>query len=175
MIWLLDGFFILCILIFGLNGFNKGLIEEFGRLLGLFSAVLISISNTKFLAERVNENLNYDGWITTTLTFTLLFIITLTLARLLTKMLNIAFLNQNNQIMNRTLGFTFGTFKGFIIIMSLVWFIALLPVQKWSYFIEENSKISRISNDLRKSMVSFFNWEDPVQISESYIKQLTQP
>ena len=175
MTWFLDGLAILFILFLGYNGFNRGLIEEFGRLVGLIIAILISMSNTKFLSEKINGIVDFDEWIITILTFTLLFIIALVFTRLLTKMLNIALLSKNNQMMNQSLGFTFGLFKGFFIIMSIVWFIALLPKQKWTTFIDKNSKISRISNQFRLSMVSFFNWDDPIELSESYIKQLTQP
>mgnify|MGYP004292751387 FL=1 len=78
-------------------------------------------------------------------------------------------------MMNRSLGFTFGAFKGFFILMLFIWFIALLPIKKWTFIIENNSIISQLSNQFRLSMVSFFNWDDPIQLSESYIKQLTQP
>ena len=175
MTWFLDGLAILFVLFLGYNGFNRGLIEELGRLAGLIIAILISMSNTKFLSEKINGIVDFDKWIITILTFTLLFIISLVFTRLLTKMLNIALLSENNQMMNQSLGFTFGAFKGFFIIMSIVWFIALLPKQKWASFMEKNSKISRISNQFRSSMVSFFNWDDPIELSESYIKQLTQP
>ena len=175
MTWLLDGLAILFILFLGYNGFNRGLIEEFGRLVGLIIAILISISNTKSISENIIGIVNIDNWIITILTFTLLFILTLVFTRLLTKMFNIAILSKDNQMMNQSLGFTFGLFKGFFIIMSIVWFIALLPKQKWTTFIDKNSKISRMSNQFRLSMVSFFNWDDPIELSESYIKQLTQP
>tara|TARA_B100001758_G_C18320500_1_gene562925 strand:- start:200 stop:727 length:528 start_codon:yes stop_codon:yes gene_type:complete len=175
MTWFLDGLAILFILFLGYNGFNRGFIEEFGRLVGLIIAILISMSNTKFISEKINGIVDFDERIITFLIFTLLFIIALVFTRLLTKMLNIALLSKNNQMMNQSLGFTFGTFKGFFIIMSIVWFIALLPKQKWASFMGKNSKISRISNQFRLSMVSFFNWDDPIELSESYIKQLTQP
>ena len=175
MTWFLDGLAILFVLFLGYNGFKRGLIEEFGRLVGLIIAILISMSNTKFFSEKINGIVDFDEWIITILTFTLLFIIALVFTRLLTKMFNIALLSKNNQMMNQSLGFTFGLFKGFFIIMSIVWFIALLPKQKWTTFIDKNSKISRISNQFRLSMVSFFNWDDPIELSESYIKQLTQP
>ena len=175
MTWLLDGFSILFILFLGYNGFNKGLIEELGRLVGLIIAILISMSNTKPVSDKIIEIVGLDDWIIKILTFTLLFIVTIVLTRLLTKMLNIAILSKNNQMMNQSLGFTFGAFKGFFIIMSIVWFVALLPKQKWTSFIQKNSKISTISNQFRLSMVSFFNWDDPIELSESYIKQLIQP
>ena len=175
MTWFLDGFAILFILFLGYNGFNRGLIEELGRLVGLIIAILISMSNTKSVSDKIIEIVGLDDWIIKILTFTLLFIVSIVLTRLLTKMLNIAILSKNNQMMNQSLGFTFGAFKGFFIIMTILWFIALLPKQKWTSFMGKNSNISKISNQFRISIVSFFNWDDPVELSESYIKQLTQP
>ena len=175
MTWLLDGFSILFILFLGYNGFNRGLIEELGRLVGLIIAILISMSNTKSVSDKIIEIVGLDDWIIKILTFTLLFITSIVLTRLLTKMLNIAILSKNNQMMNQLLGCTFGAFKGFFIIMTILWFIALLPKQKWTTFIGKKSCISIISDQFRISIISFFNWDDPVELSESYIKQLTQP
>ena len=175
MTWFLDGFAILFILFLGYNGFNRGLIEELGRLIGLIIAILISMSNTKSVSDKIIGIVGLDDWIIKILTFSLLFIATITLTRLLTKMLNIAIISKNNQIMNQSLGFTFGAFKGFFIIMTILWFIALLPKQEWTSFMGKKSNISKISNQFRISLVSFFNWDDPVELSESYIKQLTQP
>ena len=175
MTWFLDGFAILFILFLGYNGFNRGLIEELGRLIGLIIAILISMSNTKSVSDKIIGIVGLDDWIIKTLTFSLLFIATIIFTRLLTKMLNIAILSKNNQMMNQSLGFTFGAFKGFFIIMTILWFIALLPKQEWTSFMGKKSNISKISNQFRISIVSFFNWDDPVELSESYIKQLTQP
>ena len=175
MTWFLDGFAILFILFLGYNGFNRGLIEELGRLIGLIIAIIISMSNTKPVSDKIIGIVGFDDWIIKILTFSLLFIATIILTRLLTKMLNIAIISKNNQMMNQSLGFTFGAFKGFFIIMTIFWFIALLPKQKWTSFMGKKSNISKISNQFRISIVSFFNWDDPVELSESYIKQLTQP
>lgn len=175
MAWFLDGFAILFILFLGYNGFNRGLVEELGRLVGLIIAILISMSNTKSVSDKIIGIVGLDDWIIKILTFSLLFIATITLTRLLTKMLNIAIISKNNQMMNQSLGFTFGAFKGFFIIMTILWFIALLPKQEWTSFMGKKSNISKISNQFRISLVSFFNWDDPVELSESYIKQLTQP
>ena len=175
MTWFLDGFSILFILFLGYNGFNRGLIEELGRLVGLIIAILISMSNTKPVSDKIIEIVDLDDWIIKILTFTLLFITSIVLTRLLTKMINIAILSKKNQMMNQSLGFTFGAFKGFFIIMTILWFIALLPKQKWTTFIGKKSNISIISDQFRISIISFFNWDDPVELSESYIKQLTQP
>ena len=175
MTWFLDGVAILFILFLGYIGFNRGLIEELGRLIGLIIAILISMSNTKSISDKIIGIAGLDDWIIKILTFTLLFIATIVLTRLLTKMLNIAILSKNNQMMNQSLGFTFGAFKGFFIIMTILWFVALLPKQNWTSFMGKKSNISIISNQFRISMLSFFNWDDPVELSESYIKQWTQP
>jgi len=175
MTWFLDGAAILFILFLGYIGFNRGLIEELGRLIGLIIAILTSMSNTKSISDKIVEIVGLDDWIIKILTFTILFIVTIVLTRLLTKMLNIAILSKNNQMMNQSLGFTFGAFKGFFIIMTILWFIALLPKQKWTSFMGKKSNILIISNQFRISIISFFNWDDPVELSESYIKQLTQP
>ena len=135
----------------------------------------MSISNTKSISDKIIGTVNLDDWIIKILTFTILFIVAIILTRLLTKMLNIALLSKNNQMMNQSLGCIFGAFKGFFIIMTILWFIALLPKQKWTSFLGKESNISIISNKFRISIISFFNWDDPVELSESYIKQLTQP
>ena len=175
MTWFLDGVAILFILFLGYVGFKRGLIEELGRLIGLIIAILISMSNTKSISDKIIGTAGLDDWIIKILTFTLLFIAAIVLTRLLTKMLNIAVLSKNNKMMNQSLGFTFGAFKGFFIIMTILWFIALLPKQKWTSFMGKKSNILIISNQFRISIISFFNWDDPVELSESYIKQLTQP
>jgi uncharacterized membrane protein required for colicin V production len=87
----------------------------------------------------------------------------------------IALLSKSNQWMNRSLGFVFGSIKAFFIVIVFIWILAILPLKKWSTIIEDNSKISQKSHEIRTSIVSFFNWEDPVLMSESYLKQLTQP
>ena len=77
--------------------------------------------------------------------------------------------------MNRSLGLLFGALKGGGMMIVLVWIIAILPLEKWTTFINQNSHLAIIGNKLRISTVSFFNWEDPVMVSESYIKELTRP
>jgi hypothetical protein len=95
--------------------------------------------------------------------------------RILTKMVQIALLSKSNQWMNRSLGFVFGSIKGFFIMMVFIWIMAILPLQKWSNIIEANSILAQKSNLIRINMVEFFNWEDPIALSESYLKQLSQP
>lgn len=175
MSWFLDGLAILFVVLLGIVGFKRGFIEELGRLIGLIIAILISVSNSAKLSIKLNEILPSDQWMGLFLSFSLLFTVTLIGARVLTKLVHIALLSKSNQLMNRSLGFLFGGIKGGFIVMVFIWVIAILPLKKWSIIIQENSQIAQRSNKLRLEMVTFFNWEDPVALSESYLKQLTQP
>lgn len=172
---ILDGFAITFIFLWGYQGFKNGLIEELGRLLGLIVAILISISKSSDLSRKVTEFMQIEYWLSIFISFSILFISIIFTARFFTKLIKIAFLSQGNQLMNRLLGLFFGALKGSGMIIVLVWIIAILPLKKWTSFINQNSRLAVIGNDLRISTVSFFNWEDPVMVSESYIKKLTKP
>lgn len=175
MFGILDGVAIAFILLWGYQGFKNGLIEELGRLLGLIVAILISISKSSDLSLKVTEFIQIEYWLSIFISFSILFISIIFTARFFTKLIKIAFLSQGNQLMNRLLGLFFGALKGGGMIIVLVWIIAILPLKKWTSFINQNSRLAVIGNDLRISTVSFFNWEDPVMVSESYIKKLTKP
>ena len=175
MFGILDGVAISFILLWGYQGFKNGLIEELGRLLGLIVAILISISKSSDLSRKVTEFMQIEYWLSIFISFSILFISIIFTARFFTKLIKIAFLSQGNQLMNRLLGLFFGALKGSGMIIVLVWIIAILPLKKWTSFINQNSRLAVIGNDLRISTVSFFNWEDPVMVSESYIKKLTKP
>ena len=175
MFGILDGVAIAFILLWGYQGFKNGLIEELGRLLGLIVAILISMSKSSDLSLKVKEFIQIEYWLSIFISFSILFISIIFTARFFTKLIKIAFLSQGNQLMNRLLGLFFGALKGSGMIIVLVWIIAILPLEKWTSFINQNSRLAVIGNDLRISTVSFFNWEDPVLVSESYIKKLTKP
>ena len=90
----LDGFAIVVILLWGYVGFKNGFIEELGRLLGLVTAVLISISNSPRLSITLSDFFSIDQWLSTFLSFSSFFIFTIFLFRILTKLVKIAFLNR---------------------------------------------------------------------------------
>ena len=69
----------------------------------------------------------------------------------------------------------FGSLKGLFVIIIFVWLLNILPLKRWSCIISENSKIAKTGTEIRTAVVSFFNWEDPIALGESYIINLTQP
>ena len=77
--------------------------------------------------------------------------------------------------MDNILGFIFGSLKGYCIIAVFIWVIIILPLDKWTMIIEQNSKIVKTTNEFRVTIISFFGWEDPVSFSENFIKKLVQP
>lgn len=171
----LDSLAIFFIIIMGYSGFTKGFIEELGRLLGLIFAVFVSMSKSVAFSSYLSTFMEYKESILLSLSYTLLFILSIFIGRILTKFAHIAFLSAENRLMNHTMGFFFGMVKGAIVLISFVWFMSILPLQKWNTIINENSKLIIYSNQIRLSVISFFNWEDPISLSESYVKKMTQP
>ena len=171
----LDSLAIFFIIIMGYSGFKKGFIEELGRLLGLIFAVFVSMSKSVAFSSYLSTFMEFKESILLSLSYTLLFILSICIGRILTKFAHIAFLSAENRLMNHTMGFFFGMVKGAIVLISFVWFMSILPLQKWNTIINENSKFIIYSNQIRLSVISFFNWEDPISLSESYVKKMTQP
>ena len=171
----LDSLAFFFIIIMGYSGFTKGFIEEFGRLLGLIFAVFVSISKSIVFSSYLSTLIDYNGSILLPLSYTLLFVPSICVGRILTKFAHVAFLSVENRLMNHTMGFFFGMVKGAILLIAFVWFVSILPLQKWNNIINENSRFITYSNQIRLSVISFFNWEDPISLSESYIKKITQP
>ena len=175
MFWILDVISILFILFIGYGGFRKGIVAEFIRLAGIVFAVLLSISNYSLLAIRINDLIQINKSHSNFFSFVIIFSTALLISRMVIKMFHYAFISRGNESMNKILGFTFGLIKGYLIVIIFFWFIALSPLQKWRAYIEESSKLNAIGIKMRISVVSLFNWEDPVFVGESYIKQFTQP
>ncbi len=175
MAWFLDGLSLLILIFFGINGFSKGIIEEIGRLLGLIFSLIIAISTSVEISGEILSILPFDAWICLVLSFTSIFSFSLIFFRILTKSVHLAFLSKNNKLANNILGFMFGSLKGFFVIIIFVWLLNILPLKRWSYIISENSKIAKTGTEIRTAVVSFFNWEDPIALGESYIINLTQP
>ena len=154
----LDSLAIFFIIIMGYSGFTKGFIEEFGRLLGLIFAIFVSMSKSVAFSNYLSVFIDYRESLLLSLSYALLFVLSICIGRILTKFAHIAFLSVENRLMNHTMGFLFGMVKGVILLISFVWFISILPLQKWNNVINENSNFVMYSNQIRLSVISFFNW-----------------
>ena len=171
----LDSLAIFFIIIMGYSGYKKGFIEELGRMLSLVLAVLLSMSKSIFLSKYLSTIFNYESNFILPLSYLLLVIISICIGRIITKFAHIAFLSVENRMMNHIMGSFFGMIKGCISIIIFLWFISILPLQKWTNIIKETSELLYYSNAVRTSVISFFNWDDPVSLGESYIRDIIQP
>ena len=133
------------------------------------------MSKSTSLSNYLAITFNYESTFNLPLSYIILVFISIFIGRVVTKFAHIAFLSVENRIMNHIIGSFFGMIKGFISLIIFVWFISILPLQKWTNIIRENSKLINYSDVARTSIISFFNWNDPVSLGESYIKDIVQP
>ena len=175
MLSFLDSLAILFIIIMGYSGYKKGFIEEFGRTVSLVFAVFLSMSKSTSLSNYLATTLNNDSIFILPLSYLILVIISIYVGRIITKFAHIAFLSVENRAMNHIMGSLFGMIKGGISLILFFWFISILPLKKWTNIMSKTSKLINYSNVIRTSVISFFNWDDPVSLGESYIKDIVQP
>ncbi len=171
----LDSMAIFFVILMGCKGYKKGLIEEFGRMLSLIFAVIFSLSKSTALSNYLTIVFNYESTLILPCSYMILVIISICIGRAITKFAHLAFLSVENRIMNHIMGSIFGMIKGGVSLIIFFWFISILPLQKWTIIINESSKLINYSNVIRISVISFFNWEDPVSLGESYIRDIIQP
>tara|TARA_Y100000748_G_C15409712_1_gene454927 strand:- start:102 stop:629 length:528 start_codon:yes stop_codon:yes gene_type:complete len=175
MSWFLDGLAFLYMIFNGILGFNRGIVDELGRLIGLFISILIATSQTVNISTYILEKIELEPWLAVFIAFCSVFILILIFSRLVTRLFQIALLSKANIWVNNLLGLFFGMLKGFCIITVFIWVIIILPLDKWTNIIEQNSRILHAATSFRNNIVSFFGWEDPVNYSENFIKDLVQP
>ena len=171
----LDGLALLYMLLNGTIGFTRGLVDELGRLIGLIFSILIAISQTVNISSLILNKIDIEPWLVILLVFSSVFALILVFSRIITKLFQIALLSKANKWINNLLGFLFGVLKGFFIITVFVWILIILPLDKWTNIIEQNSRVFHICTNFRINIVSFFGWEDPIIYSENFIKDLVQP
>lgn len=173
--WIIDSLIICFIILLAIRGYSKGFIEEFGEMVGLYFSGLLSILNISRLAKIINDNLVLEQWISKAIAFVLIFSCSLIIIRIIIKTIHIIFLSENNRWMNKLLGSIVGAVKGVGVVMVLIWFIAVLPLTKWTDVIKNNSRFAKNSNQLRLFIISIFNLNDSVIEAESYLKKITRP
>ena len=175
MSWFLDGLAFLYMIFNGTLGFNRGIVDELGRLIGLCLSILIATSQTVNISSYILEKIELEPWLAVFIAFCSVFALILIFSRLVTRLFQIALLSKANMWVNHLLGLFFGMLKGFCIITVFIWVLIILPLDKWTNIIEQNSKIFHAATNFRTTIVIFFGWEDPIIYSENFIKDLVQP
>ena len=169
MIQFLDALAIFFIITTGVVGFRRGLLEELGRLIGLISATIFSLNFYIDLGSFLIKWINVDASILFILTFILIFSIILILTRMITKLIHYLFLSKNTNWANRLLGTFFGLSKGILFVMIFFWIFELTPNSTIKEIVSQKSIIADHLVELRKMIVSTFNFSDPVEKGEKTI------
>ena len=163
------------IVLSGIRGFLSGFIEQVGQTIGLVISILVSFKYSVKFSEYYIEKVPFEIGTFYFLTFSVIFSLTLILSRIILKTIQIIFLNQNNDWMNKSLGAVFGFLKGIIIITMLIWFVSILPLDKWNSHIKKYSKLAKYSYNIKLGVVEFFHWDENLIKIEAYFKNITQP
>jgi uncharacterized membrane protein required for colicin V production len=169
MIQFLDALAIFFIITTGVVGFRRGLIEELGRLIGLILATIFSLNFYIDIGTFLIKWIKVDVSILFILTFILIFSILLILTRMLTRLINYLFLSKNTNWVNRLLGTSLGMAKGILFVMIFFWMFELIPNYTIKKIVLQKSMIADHLVELRKTIVSTFNFSDPVEKGEKRI------
>ena len=95
--YFIDGLAVFYLVVMGMIGFKRGLIEELGRLLGLVFAAFFSFKYYVALASIIHKQVAIDPWVEIVLASFGIFALVLFIARIITKFLQIAFLSKQNK------------------------------------------------------------------------------
>ena len=159
----------------GILGYSRGIVDELGRLIGIVLSIIIATAHTVNLSKIILEKIHLEPWLAIIIAFAGIFSIILIFSRLITRLFKIALLSKANIWINSILGFFFGMLKGYCIITVFIWVLIILPLDSWTNIIEQNSKIILTTNHFLNIAVNFFGWEEPLNFSENFIKDLVQP
>ena len=151
-------------------GFNRGFIEELGRLLGLLLSSVIASNFYVGLGTILTQTLPSDPWAMFVLSYIVIFLAALFGVRVITKLIHFMFLSKSTKWVNKFLGGFFGFIKGVIIVMMFFWMFELVPDKNISNAVLNNSISADKLVKFRKVTISTFNWNDPIKKGETTIK-----
>ena len=169
-----DGMAYFFLLVMGIIGFQRGVVEEMGRLLGLLLANLMALRYVNMFSVQLEKVLPGDGIPVQTLAYVLLFSLTLIAVRLLTRFVHLLFLTKSTRWANRWMGLGFGVLKGLLILMVVVTALEMLPGAPWSQKVLASSLVSRTLRDARTRITTLFNWPDFVEEGRNFMDQVIE-
>lgn len=167
----LAGFFLV---VMGLVGLRRGLVEELGRLLGLVVAALVAFRYYLELGQWLMGWIKLGGPLTLVLSYSAVFAVTLLITRLVTRLVQLLFLPRGVKWANRVMGVVFGFSKGILVLVIVVWLVDLFPDRGWARVVRRESSLVPPLTGIRNSVIQFFNMSDPVQQGEEFIKQFIE-
>ena len=168
---MIDALAIFFIIAMGAIGFRRGLVEELGRLLGIIFATVFALRLYVDLGSFLTAWLPVDVWLLFILSFIIIFSGILLLVRIVTKLIHFLFLSKSIKWANRIMGTSFGLVKGLLVVMIFFWMFELLPNRNTSEVVMKQSKLAQRLINVRKNIITTFNWKDPVEVGEKTIRE----
>ena len=168
---MIDALAIFFTIAMGLIGFRRGLVEEMGRLLGLIFASVFALRLYVGLGSFLMEWIPIDVWLLFVLSYIIIFSGVLLMVRMITKLFHFLFLSKSTKWVNRVMGTVFGLMKGLLVVMIFFWMVELFPNRESSNIIMSESKMVQRLIQVRKSIITTFNWRDPVELGEKTIRE----
>ncbi|MBT3216859.1 MAG: CvpA family protein [Candidatus Marinimicrobia bacterium] len=172
--WYLDALAVFFMIGLGLIGYKRGLIEELGRLLGLVLAMIFGFKYYVKISALFLTWLSLDGGVILVLSFALVFVSTLLVVRIVTRMIHLLLMSKGTKWLNRTMGFAFGLIKGGVVLTALLWMTEIFSDSKWSELIMSESRFAGVMQNTRIKTIRIFHWEDPVEMGKLFIQSLVE-
>ena len=101
MVLFLDTLAILFMMLNSFIGFNRGFIEELGRLLGLLLSSLIASNFYVGLGTLMVRTIPADPWAIFVLSYIIIFLVALLGVRVITKLIHFMFLSKSTKLINK--------------------------------------------------------------------------
>jgi len=174
MILFLDILTTIFIISLGAIGYKRGLVEELGRLLGLLLAISFAWGYYVELSGIVLNIFNINPWVVMVFCFTIVFLMVLFLARLVTKFIHVLLLSKSTKLLNRGMGFVFGAIKAMLIVMIFIWALDISQKKEWTKIIHAESTIAEFMTSNRLKIINVFNLQDPVAKGEKFVQELME-
>lgn len=162
-------------LLLGGIGYKRGLIDELGRFLSVLFAALAGMQYYVGLAEALQGILDVNPFLLLVLSFAIIFVAVLVLVRILTGLAEKYLVAEKLKLFNQSTGFIFGAFKATVIVIVIIWIFELMPVQKWSLTLYDQSSLVRTLTRARNATISIFGWDDPVKTGEDFLRRIIVP
>ncbi|MEE9573156.1 MAG: CvpA family protein [Candidatus Neomarinimicrobiota bacterium] len=160
------------LLFLGLSGFKRGFVIEIGKIIALIFTLWLSISSYVGFAEFLQQDFSFNPYFILFVSFSVIFIITLIVTRIIVALIDQIIGIKKNRLFNQLFGFVVGVMKGLIPIALILWAFELLPVQRWTDTLYQESQIANIVKTIRDKNIEYFGLEDPVNAGKEYVRSL---
>ncbi|MFH1854002.1 MAG: CvpA family protein [Candidatus Omnitrophota bacterium] len=137
-----DILFITLLIRIGYIGFKNGLLSEFFRLTGLFSAFIFSFNNYALAGSFLSDRIKWNGASLDIISFIVIFLAIILIFKLIATAANLLSNRENASFSNKIIGLAFGFCRG-VLLISLIYVLFI------------NSHVEYLSRSAReKSMLS---------------------